>query len=420
MPHENCSFEERWAELEATAEKIAASGGITMKQRSQLANTANDLRLKQLSQSDYDRLLAMAARRNRPMAKPFEGGTSVVMKRDPFVVDGIFLHGLNLLVSAPGVGKSRMCASLAAAWLRGDPEFLLRKLTGPPTEERHTLIIGTDQNVQDWVRTLMPTGLMTDSDDTEGSSEMMISLHERVTLHTLETDTKLDDDGLNIIRRWCDQNQDCMVIIDSFTAVLPPGIDEEKPSAAQPLYALQEAIGSCWCIVTHHMRKAAGKEGSIGIGASRGSGAIDGAVSRLITLTMLHKNEHGQRIACETDPRRELLSTKRGGAPTHLIIDSQTWNVSGSAKELKEEERREMLRRELTEEQKECLRVLETNPQKWLTTREIVEALGVDWYEDKSIGGQARNSTCKRLQRLHKLGFIAKEHGGNDARFKIG
>jgi hypothetical protein len=419
IPKEDLSFEERWALLEAAADELVASDGSTIKQRSALANTATELKINRLTQPDLDQLLMSAHRRSRPLSKPLTGGTTFKTKRNPFVVDGIYRHGLNLLVSAPGVGKSRKCAHLAASWLRGDTTFLERKMTGPPVEDRYVLIIGTDQDQDDWAVTLAPAGLCVSTDPFGDDTDDEMQLDPRLTLHALETDTKLDADGLRIIRRWCDEHPNCLVIIDSLAAVLPPGIDEEKSAAAQPIYALHEALGTCWCILTHHTRKAAGKEGSIGVGASRGSGAIDGAVSRLITLSKIHRIEHGQRVAVESDPRRELLSTKRGGADVHLILDSTSWTLKGTAEELKAEERRQRAEENLTEDQAECLGVLESDAQKWFTTREIVEALGVDWLEDKSTGGKVRNSTSKRMIRLEQLGLVEKASSGTDKSFRI-
>lgn len=419
LPKADRSFDERWQLLEDAADELVANGGSTIRQRSSLANTATDLGILRLTQGDLENLLRSAQRRSRPLSKPLEGGAIFTVKREPFAVEGIFLHGLNLLVSSAGVGKSRLCCGLAAALLRGDGTFMSRKLTGPPVDQRRVLFIGTDQNMEDWGRTMAPYGLCERVDPFDASDEVQMKLDPRVKLHTLETDTKLDADGLAEIRRWCDANPGCLVVIDSFAAVLPPGIDEEKATAAQPLYALQEAIGTCWCVVTHHMRKAAGKEGSVGVGASRGSGAIDGAVSRLITLSLIHKIEHGQRVACESDPRRELLSTKRGGATEHLIVNSTTWTLEGTAEELKAEERRQRAEENLTDDQAESLAVLESDPEKWFTTREIVEALGVDWMEDKANGGKVRNSTSKRMLRLETLGLVEKASSGTDKSFRI-
>ena len=419
LPKADRSFDERWQLLEDAADELVVNGGSTIRQRSSLANTATELGINRLTQGDLDRLLLMAQRRSRPLSKPLEGGAIFKVKREPFVVEGIFLHGLNLLVSSAGVGKSRLCCGLAAALLRGDGTFMSRKLTGPPVDQRRVLIIGTDQLLKDWATTMAPYGLCEDLDPFGDDSETSMKLDPRVTLHPLETDTKLDEDGLAEIRRWCDANPDCLVVVDSLAAVLPPGIDEEKPAAAQPLYALQEAIGSCWAIITHHARKAAGKEGNLGVGAGRGSSAIDGAVSRVITLGYIHDIQHGQRVARETDPRRELLSTKRGGATEHLVVNSNTWALEGTAEELKAEERRQRAEENLNDDQAECLAVLDSDPEKWFTTREIVEALGVDWLEDKANGGKIRNATSKRMLRLETLGLVEKANSGTDKSFRI-
>jgi hypothetical protein len=278
-------FEDCWQALEAHADELAKSNDSAIKQRSSLANKATDLGINRLTQSDLEKLIYAAQKRSRPTTKPLINGGTFTKKRQPFAVEGLIRHGLNMLVSNAGVGKSRMCGSLAAAWLNGLPTWLGRKLTGPPVEERQVLIIGTDQTIEDWAITLEPVGLCTSLDPLGGDDDEEMKLDPRVTLHTLETDTKLDVDGLAIIRQWADDHPSCMIIVDSFTTTLPPGIDEEKTSAAQPLYQLQEAMGTCWCIVAHHMRKAAGKEGSLGVGAGRGSSAIDGAVSRFLTLS---------------------------------------------------------------------------------------------------------------------------------------
>jgi hypothetical protein len=412
------SFEIAWASLQAAADDFVKGGGSILKQRSGLANTATNLGINRLTQADLDRLIHAAQRRLRPASNPLEGGTIFKAKRQPFVLEGLVRHGLNMLVSAPGVGKSRFCAALAAAWLSGKEKWLDKNLTGPNVDDRHVLVIGTDQGREDWAITLKPVGLCTSVDPFADDDEEELILDHRVTLHPLESDTRLDADGLAVIRRWCDDHPNCMVIIDSFAAVLPPGIDEEKPSAAQPLYALQEALGTCWCITCHHARKAAGKEGSIGVGTGRGSSAIEGAVSRLLTLSPIHRIEHGQRVVCEADPRRELVSTKRGGATQHLIINSEGWALEGTAEDLKKEERRERARQNLNDEQAEVLTLLE-DAARFLTTREVVELLGFDWDKDRASGGKERRNALNRLDRLATLGLIEKVGSGTDKSWKI-
>jgi hypothetical protein len=407
------SFEDCWRELEKHADELARGDGSAIKQRSSLANKATDLGINRLTQSDLERLIYTAQRRSRPTAKPLINGASFTKKRQPFALEGLIRHGLNMLVSNAGVGKSRMCASLAAAWLKGLPTWLGRKLSGPPVEEREVLIIGTDQGIEDWAVTLEPVGLCTSLDPFGGDDDEEMVLDPRVTLHTLEVDTKLDADGLAIIRRWADDHPSCLIIIDSFAACLPPGIDEEKSSAAQPLYQLQEAIGTCWCIVAHHMRKAAGKEGSLGVGAGRGSSAIDGAVSRFLTLSPIYKMENGAMVAQESDPRRQLVSTKRGGATEHLIVDSSDWSLQGSAEALKVEERRERAKGGLNDDQQACYDVLLEEPEKCHTTREVAEAIGIDWSDEKKT-----TNVRRWLTRLVALGLVDRFSSGGIGTFK--
>jgi hypothetical protein len=407
------SFEDCWQALEAHADELAKSKDSAIKQRSSLANKATDLGINRLTQSDLEKLLYSAQRRSRPTTKPLINGGTFTKKRQPFAVEGLIRHGLNMLVSNAGVGKSRMCGSLAAAWLNGLPTWLGRKLTGPPVEERQVLIIGTDQTIEDWAITLEPVGLCTSLDPLGGDDDEEMKLDPRVTLHTLETDTKLDVDGLAIIRQWADDHPSCMIIVDSFTTTLPPGIDEEKTSAAQPLYQLQEAMGTCWCIVAHHMRKAAGKEGSLGVGAGRGSSAIDGAVSRFLTLSPIYKMENGVMTAQESDTRRQLVSTKRGGATEHLIVDSRDWSLQGSAEALKTEERRERAKGGLNEDQQACFDVLVEAPEKCHTTREVAEAIGIDWADEKKT-----TNVRRWLTRLVALGLVDRFTVGGIGTFK--
>lgn len=407
-------FEDCWRALEAHADELAKSNDSAIKQRSSLANKATDLGINRLTQSDLEKLIYAAQKRSRPTTKPLINGGTFTKKRQPFAVEGLIRHGLNMLVSNAGVGKSRMCGSLAAAWLNGLPTWLERKLTGPPVEERQVLIIGTDQTIEDWAITLEPVGLCTSLDPLGGDDDEEMKLDHRITLHTLETDTKLDADGLAIIRQWADNHPNCMIIVDSFTTCLPPGIDEEKTSAAQPLYQLQEAMGTCWCIVAHHMRKAAGKEGSLGVGAGRGSSAIDGAVSRFLTLSPIYKMENGVMVAQESDTRRQLVSTKRGGATEHLIVDSADWSLQGSAEALKTEERRERAKGGLNDDQQACLDVLVEDPEKCHTTREVAEELGIDWSDEK------KSTNVRRwLSRLVALGLVDRFSVGGIGTFKV-
>lgn len=403
------SFEDCWHALEKHVADVAALEWPCMKGIAAIASRASELGLR-LTQRNCEQLLEAAQRKARPAAEPVGPGESFAVAETPWAVDQICRNGLNLLVGQAGAGKSRFSAALIAAWLRGDRTWLNHSLPcSLPVEQRHALIVGTDQPLEDWALTLEPVGL---AERLEGG---LVRIHPRLTLHPLETGTALDSDGLAIIRRWVDAHPGGVVLIDSLAACLPPGIDEDKPAAARPIHALQDAIAGGWGILTHHARKGAGRDGNRGVGAGRGSSAIDGAVSRVLVLSLIHRVENGTLVPLESDPRRELLSTKRGGQTVHLVVRSDAtghWSNEGSAAELKQQERRERARDGLSEAQDAVCSLLE-EARTELTTRQVVEGLHGDGSYDPR--GPAAATIRKQLTALQRLGLASQRRVGVDA-----
>jgi hypothetical protein len=404
------TFEQNWELLELHAAELACSTWPVMKAVASMAVKASELEIPRLGQRHLEQLLEQAQRRIRAKTEPVLGGDVFTIKATPWAVEGIFRHGLNLLTGQSGAGKSRLAAACMAAWLRGDATWLQRKLQGDDPRHRHALIVGTDQNLEDWHLTLGPVGLTTKLSETE------VQVHDRLTIYSLETGIQLDADGLNTIRRWVDAHPGGMVLIDSLAQCLPPGVDEDKSSAARPVHQLQEVLGDAWAILTHHTRKGAGKEGNLGVGAGRGSGAIDAAVSRVVGLGLIYRMENGQMVAQESDPRRELLSTKRGGKTEHLIVSSDEhgfWDVHGTAEALKAQERQQRTRSNLTEAQSDVLSAVES-ADGWITTRDVVEALGEE-YEATSAKAA---STRKVLKRLEVFGLVETQRVGTERSYR--
>lgn len=404
------TFEERWQKLEAHAAELTTTTWPVMKALASMASKASELEIHRLGQRQLEQLLEQAQRRSRATAKPITGGSTFTIKPTPWAVEGIFRHGLNLLTGQSGAGKSRLVAACMASWLRGDATWLQRPMHGDDPRHRHALIIGTDQTLEDWHLTLGPVGLTQKLDATT------VRTHDRLTLYGLESGVQLDADGLNVIRRWVDAHPGGMVLIDSLSACLPPGTDEDKSTAARPVHQLQEVLGDAWAILTHHNRKGAGKEGNIGIGAGRGSGAIDAAVSRVVGLGLIYRMENGQMVAQESDPRRELLSTKRGGKTEHLIVSSDGngyWDLHGSAEALKAQERQQRVISNLTEAQSDVLAVVEA-ADGWITPRDVVEALGEEY--DATNGKAA--TVRKLLKRLEVLGLVVSQRVGNERSYR--
>jgi hypothetical protein len=409
------TFDERWQELERKADVLAASSKTSVRLAAEMAAAAAELELRLLQRRDLEHLLDAAARRLRPTADPVAPGGRFRVNPSLWVAEGLVRHGLNLLVGQSGAGKTRLAVALAAAWLRGDPTWLGMELSGPAIEERHLLILGTDQSREDWALAMLPVGLCSDLGDGERQ------LHPRITLHPLESGTVLDADGLAMVRHWCDEHPGGMVLADSLAQLLPAGIDEDKAGAARPVHALQEALGSCWGLLLHHTRKAAGREGNLGVGAGRGSGAIDAAVSRVIGLGLLHKMEHGVNVPQESDPRRELLSTKRGGAAVHIVVSSDSsgaWMNEGSAADLKTAERKERALANLTDHQQTVLAALDGQAG-LLTTRLVFEATGKDWEADRGEGGKGAALLRKTLRRLEQLGLVESHLAGNERTYRL-
>jgi hypothetical protein len=404
------TFEDRWQELEEHAAVVACSDWPVMKAVASLASKAGDLEVNRLTGRNLEQLLEQAHRAVRAKAEPITGGGTFKVKATPWAVDGLFRHGLNLLVGQSGAGKSRLVAACMAAWLRGDQTWLNLPLNGIEPKNRHALIVGSDQTLEDWAITLEPVGLCKRLD---GET---VQIHPNLTLYGLETAVGLDADGLAIIRRWVDHNPGGMVLVDSLSSCLPPGIDEATKAAGRPVRQLQEALGDAWGILTHHTRKGAGKEGNLGVGAGRGSGDIDAAVSRVVGLGLIYKMENGQMVAQESDPRRELLSSKRGGKTLHLVVRSDAsgfWSNEGDAEALKQQERQERAISNLTEAQGDVWALLDA-ADGWMTLRALMEGAGEE-YEAK---GAKAATTRKVLKRLEVLGLVESTKSGNERTYR--
>lgn len=405
-------FEQLWAELEGYAQELVRSEWPLMKAVAALAYKASELEIHRLTQRQLEQILEGAQRSLRPASAAILPGGTFTVNPTPWAVQGLFRHGLNLLVGQSGAGKSRLVAACMAAWLRGDATWLGCELSGPPVAERAALIVGTDQSLEDWALTLQPVGLC------ERLADGRIQTHGRLTLYGLEAGMQLDGDGLASIRRWVDAHPGGMVLADSLAACLPAGIDEDKAAAARPVHALQEALGSGWGVLTHHTRKGAGKEGNLGVGAGRGSGAIDAAVSRVIGLGLIYRMENGVMVAQEADPRRELLSTKRGGATMHLIVSSDGngfWDRLGDAADLKREERKERARVSLSEDQDKVMAALEDKPGEWLTVRDVVEAVGHEWVSPTAASAA---KVRRHLGKLETLGLAESTPAGQGKTYR--
>ena len=129
------------------ATKVLKSSRPIRQQRSAIKSIAYALDFK-LSNADvaelYDSLDASVAA-YEPDVQP--NGEFLALSQSWLLFE-LILIGLNLLVGMPGAGKSRLIIALIRAFLNDQSTFIGRDLL--PGSERQVLIIGTDQDRQQW------------------------------------------------------------------------------------------------------------------------------------------------------------------------------------------------------------------------------------------------------------------------------
>jgi len=359
------------------ASKIIESNRPIRQQRSAIKAIANALDFR-FSNADvaelYDSLDASVAA-YEPDVEP--GGEFLALNQS-WMLHELVLIGLNLFVGMPGAGKSRFIVALIRAFLNEQPHFIGRSLL--PGSDRNVLIIGTDQDRQQWGALLAEQGLATvlDRKTIDHQEQVLYKLHPRIHLKTSGGGFRLDPDGMRFIRDWNKNHHGGITIIDSLSAVLPPGIKEGDENAGRLMRQVEIARQGNCCIVTHHSNKQSAMAGELGVYSGSGSGTIDRAVSRFIGLGYETHREHGVEKLHEDSPRRILTSQKRGAGNQRLVLENgnnNTWDLIGTAAEI-----REMQREDEEGSPEHRLKgwkkdVFGATTNDWLTTTEVWERL---------------------------------------------
>lgn len=320
------------------ASKVLQSNRPIRQQRSLIKAIANALDFK-FSNGDvnelYDSLDASVAA-YEPDVEP--DGEFLALSQS-WMLHELVLIGLNLFVGMPGAGKSRFLVALVRAFLNDQSQFIGRSLM--PGADRNVLIIGTDQDRQQWGSLLAEQNLATvlDRKTIDHQEQILYKLHPRIHLKTSGGGFRLEPDGMRFIRDWNKANHGGMTIVDSLSAVLPPGIKEGDENAGRLMRQVEVARQGNCCIVTHHSNKQSAMAGELGVYSGSGSGTIDRAVSRFIGLGYETHREHGVEKLHEDSPRRVLTSQKRGAGNQRLVLENgnhNTWDLIGTAAEVRE------------------------------------------------------------------------------------
>jgi hypothetical protein len=399
-----------WGLLISRSDEIIRSDCSISEQRQHIKAVAKALNFNLSKQEiddiyrQRDSLLAC----DEPDVEP--GGTFTTQDQS-WLLHEVFLNALNLLVGMPGAGKSLLVAALVRAFLDGQTTFLGRALVDG--SKRNVLLIGTDQDRQQWSAILEPLGLATrvgTTADADGIELPEWRLHERIHLKTLGGGFRLDADGLREIRNWNQANPGGLGILDSLGAVLPPDISEVDEAVGRLIRDLDRARrGNPW-VLLHHVNKVQGLGGNAGVYCGSGHGSIDRAVSRVIGLTYETHIENGKEKLHEESPRRVLTSQKRGGPNQRLIVEMghrNTWDYISTAAE-----DREMKRQDREGDAADCLKgwkkaVHDTlaSAAGWLTTSQVTAALPTEYARKANPVIQARRA----LRELAEAGLIEED-----------
>lgn len=246
---------------------------------------------------------------------------------------------LNMVTALQKVGKTALLLQFIRLWSAGVPAFLGHELAA---ECPGVIIVGTDMGLADWRNMLVASGLMEKT--AAGKYRLLPPIlqlwHREEPLH-------LDESGLDKLASLCEANPGALILIDSFAAVTAPlGIDEFKPEAAEPLYALCEAVepyGATTVLIHHSSKSRSGEQAS---NAARGSNAITAVPSQLINLAWLGDPKQDRRI--------ELTSEGRGALPSALVVEQVErckWISHGDAAAIRRTEGRDKAERGLSDRQ---------------------------------------------------------------------
>lgn len=410
-----------WALLLERAREIITSPRRISQQRQTIHAVAKSLELR-LSTVDVADLFDQLDTTLAAYEPDVEPGEDFSASSQSWLLDEVFLVGLNLLVGMPGAGKSRLLIALAAAFLNGQDTFLQRKLLSGV--ERQVLIVGTDQDRQQWGALLAEQGLadVIGKEVVDGQEKVTYRLHPRIHLKTSGGGFRLDADGMRWIRNWNQEHPGGVVIVDSLSAVLPPGVKEADESAGRLMRQVEMARQGNPCIVTHHTNKQSAMSGELGVYSGSGSGSIDRAISRHIGLAYETHSECGKEKLHTESPRRVITSQKRGAANQRLIVENgpfNTWDYISTAaedRELKRQAQGGDAAERLTGWKKTIYGLLAAAGGKWLATSEVTAALPADF----SAKPNAAKQTQTNLRALADDGTIEEEKQGiGEIRWRI-
>jgi hypothetical protein len=397
-----------WAILRAKAAVIVASDRRLAEQRTAVKAIAKDLSLN-LANHEAETILIEADAEVSCYEPVVDPGAEFITSAQQWLLHELILVGLNMLVGMPGAGKSRLLVALVRAFLHGQPSFLQRDLLDG--SGRHVLIIGTDQDRQQWGELLAEQGLavVVERVVIDGIEKVRYRNHAQITLHTSGGGFRLDADGMRYIRRWAQENPGGLIIIDSLSAVLPPGVSEGDETAGRLMRQIEVARQGLATVVTHHTSKQSTFAGELGVYSGSGHGSIDRAISRHIGIGYDTHLQAGKEVLHTESPRRFITSQKRGAMNQRIVVEmgpNGIWDYISTAAEDRELRRQVETGEDAIERLKGWKKAAyEALTHDWATTSQVFDALDPVFAKKTDPQRQLRRA----LRDLHDVEGLVEE-----------
>ena len=317
---------------------------------------------------------------------------------DWLVPDLLPANDLVIIGGRPKVGKTAFAMAIAAGVLKGQPVAGCEA----PRSPRPVILVSDDQGDADTVRAMRQLGI-------NDHQELLWSRRFRLTEQDLD---KLLADVAQL--------SGAVVIIDSLRSVaraLPHG--ENDPEIGAVIYDLKAAVTDAGgsLLLVHHCNKSAGLTG---VEALSGHNAIAGAANTVLTL---HYVEDEKGKPCKEAAERRLVREGRTGKPLDWVISrtagTPSFHKVGTYAEwlAQVEEAGKQAKREArqTHTQGEVMEVLAAASGRWLTTREVVEAMGLNW--EGRGNGRDPSRVREALNRLAEEDEIQRVRAGTGFTF---
>ncbi|MCT0212414.1 MULTISPECIES: AAA family ATPase [unclassified Synechococcus] len=356
----------------------------SFKRRARLLKAVRDLGLsKDINRSDIAQMVLEAKdEQHGQMFQILNAADRAAMPRPrvEWLIPGVLpANDASILGGRAKVGKSRLAVSIAHAVLTGSS--FLGFVTQPQT---------------------CPVILITDDQSDGDSAEMVEALafwdHPQLawSRHFRFTEKNLDR-----LLEAIDAYPGALVILDSLRSAARSLLHgENDPEIGETLYDLKEAVleKGGTLLVIHHCNKS---EGLVGTEALSGHNAIAGAANGVLTM---HYLNIGAELAKDV-PERRLVREARSGEGFDLVITRRPgggFDRVGPYANLRKEAEQQQAVERLTEEQREILKHLEGDPDRWWTARDVAKALGITWENSRDPAAQRVKRGLGRLVELRR------------------